>query len=303
MGAWAGGGGRSGAGRGRARGAVWDGSGTWRVGRTLCVRSVDVDPSPLGSQGARLSGRSKPVLGISASVLTLGGVNATTCTTQTGAPVNCLSLPGQVKGAFVVFLVVGIAVAIFSLVCQVKIISKAGYSGWYVLTGFVPILGFVMFLIFAFAKWPIQERLEAAERGTGRGYPPPSYSGVPGNAGGGPGPTPVAGGGPGPSPYPGSAPAAGPGPGLGGRGREDRGREDRGREDRGRAGALGPQAGGESAAIFCSWCGKERPVNAQAIHYCGSMERPSVYCMSCGTPLDGAQSCAACGTPSTKVSR
>ena len=165
-------------------------------------------------------------------MLTLGGVNATTCTTQTGAPVNCLSLPGQVKGAFVVFLVVGIAVVIFSLVCQVKIISKAGYSGWYVLTGFVPILGFVMFLIFAFGKWPIQERLESAERGMGRGYPPPpSYSGVPGG-GGGPGPTPMAGGGPGPTPYPGSPPPAGGGPGPGGPGP--------------RAAAVGPQAGGES---------------------------------------------------------
>jgi hypothetical protein len=242
------------------------------------------------------------VLGITASVLTLGGVNATTCTTPTGAQVNCLSVPGQVKSVFVTFLVVGIAVAIFSLVCQVKIISKAGYSGWYVLTGFVPILGFVMFLIFAFGKWPIQERLEAAERGMGRGYPPPSYSGVPGNGGGpggggrpgGPGPTPMTGGGPGPTPYPGSAPAAGPGPGPGGPGPGGAGP---------RAAVLAPQAGGESPAIFCSWCGKERPVNAQAIHYCGSMERPAVYCMDCGTPLDGAQSCAACGTPSTKVSR
>jgi hypothetical protein len=43
------------------------------------------------------------VLGISASVLTLGGVNATTCTTQTGAQVNCLSLPGQVKGVVALF--------------------------------------------------------------------------------------------------------------------------------------------------------------------------------------------------------
>ena len=61
------------------------------------------------------------------------------------------------------------------------------------------------------------------------------------------------------------------------------------------------QAGG---VIYCSWCGKERAVDANAIHYCGSMERPAVYCMSCGGPLeDGAARCTSCGTDTTKVSR
>jgi hypothetical protein len=56
--------------------------------------------------------------------------------------------------------------------------------------------------------------------------------------------------------------------------------------------------------IYCSWCGKERAVNANAIHYCGSMERPAVYCMNCGTSFEeGAASCTACGTPATKLSR
>jgi hypothetical protein len=215
-------------------------------------------------------------------------------------------VPGRVTAAFEVFIVVAIVAVIFSLVCQVKIITKAGYSGWYVLTGFVPILGFVMFLIFAFGKWPIQERLEAAERGTGRGYPPPSYSGSGGpgaEPGPGPGPGPMAGGGPGP----GSAPLAGmpagslvqqPGPGSGGPGP---------------AAAVAvavaapvaaaPSVGGEPGVIYCSWCGKERTVNAQAIHHCGSMDRPAAYCMRCGTPLDGAPSCTSCGTPSSTVSR
>jgi hypothetical protein len=288
--------GRVGSGGGSGR-VAQSTSGTRRIGRTLCFRSVGVDPSPLGSQGARLSGCSKPVLGIAAPVLTLAGVDGTPCTTSTGVQLNCVSVPGQVKSAFVVFLVVGLVLALFSVVCQVKIITKAGYSGWYVLTQFVPVLGFVMFLMFTFGKWPIQERLEAAERGVGRGYPPPPHAG-PGSRGG-PGPTPMPGGGPGPSPYPGSAPpvgipsgslvqqpSSGPGP-----------------APRASAVAVSPPPAGESAAIFCSWCGKERLVNAQAIHHCGSMERPAVYCMQCGTPLEGAQACASCGTPSTKVSR
>ena len=44
-----------------------------------------------------------------------------------------------------------------------------------------------------------------------------------------------------------------------------------------------PQPDNGSDVIYCSWCGKQRAVNAQAIHHCGSMERPSVYCMRCGT--------------------
>jgi hypothetical protein len=56
--------------------------------------------------------------------------------------------------------------------------------------------------------------------------------------------------------------------------------------------------------VFCSWCGKERAVNAQAIHYCGSMERPAVFCMHCGTAFhEGAAACGSCGTPATQLSR
>jgi hypothetical protein len=60
----------------------------------------------------------------------------------------------------------------------------------------------------------------------------------------------------------------------------------------------------EGGVIYCSWCGKERAVNAQAIHHCGSKERPAVYCMNCGTSFEeGATSCTSCGTPVTAVSR
>jgi hypothetical protein len=57
------------------------------------------------------------------------------------------------------------------------------------------------------------------------------------------------------------------------------------------------------AVIYCSWCGKERAVDAQAIHHCGSKERPATYCMHCGTPLgEGAATCTQCGTPATQIS-
>jgi hypothetical protein len=54
---------------------------------------------------------------------------------------------------------------IIAIVAWVKIISKAGYSGWWVLIGFVPLVGAIMFLVFAFSKWPVQQRLEAATMG------------------------------------------------------------------------------------------------------------------------------------------
>ena len=40
----------------------------------------------------------------------------------------------------------------------VKILRKAGYSGWWLLTAFVPFLNVIMLWIFAFARWPIEER-------------------------------------------------------------------------------------------------------------------------------------------------
>jgi hypothetical protein len=60
----------------------------------------------------------------------------------------------------------------------------------------------------------------------------------------------------------------------------------------------------KSRIIYCSWCGNQRASDAVAIHHCGSLDRPAVYCMNCGTPLgSGAPTCTSCGTPATSVSR
>jgi hypothetical protein len=134
-----------------------------------------------------------------------------------------------------------------------------------VLTAFVPILNIVMFLVFAFGKWPIQTRLENAERGRSGGYAPPQFAQV------GTGPT-IAPGGIEPGPLP-------PPPGS-------------------------PVQADATRTIYCSWCGKPRAADAQAIHHCGSQDRPVVYCMNCGTPFEaGATNCASCGASVTQVSR
>ncbi|MGA2552284.1 MAG: hypothetical protein ABSF50_19235 [Burkholderiaceae bacterium] len=36
----------------------------------------------------------------------------------------------------------------------VRIIQKAGYSGWWVLVGLVPLVNFIMLWVFALADWP-----------------------------------------------------------------------------------------------------------------------------------------------------
>jgi len=36
----------------------------------------------------------------------------------------------------------------------VKILNKAGYSGWWCILAFVPLLNLIMLWVFAFASWP-----------------------------------------------------------------------------------------------------------------------------------------------------
>ncbi len=246
-------------------------------------------------------------------------------------PITAVTLNGSGHGVVVLALTLGLLVLNFFAVA--KVITKAGYSYRWIYVPLTPVvlwcasvvllavdvrtavvggttasvpasLGnffilealdfvslfvtWVFFLIFAFSTWPVS---------TGRGGPPVPPPGSPGS----PfphrraEPVPVgapAGGGGGPGPGPGAdAPASPtaaapfvPAP-------------------RSRAGAASPQPEGASEVIYCSWCGKQRARNAQAIHHCGSMERPAAFCMGCGTPLEeGAPSCASCGTATTQLS-
>jgi uncharacterized membrane protein YhaH (DUF805 family) len=56
-----------------------------------------------------------------------------------------------------------LVLAFVFLIPYVKVIKKAGYSGWWVLTLFVPVVNFIMLWVFAFARWPLEDR--AAGRG------------------------------------------------------------------------------------------------------------------------------------------
>ncbi|WP_402463111.1 DUF805 domain-containing protein [Isoptericola aurantiacus] len=68
-------------------------------------------------------------------------------------------------------LVVYLLFALLVLIAYVRIIQKAGYSGWWVLIGLVPIVNVVMFFVFAFSRWPVLRERDTLRSGRGVGYP------------------------------------------------------------------------------------------------------------------------------------
>ena len=57
-------------------------------------------------------------------------------------------------GLSVFHLVIVIVVLILYFIPVVKILNKAGYSGWWSLLILVPLVNIIMFYVFAFADWP-----------------------------------------------------------------------------------------------------------------------------------------------------
>ncbi len=86
-----------------------------------------------------------------------------------------------------------IAIAVLGIIAAVKIVSKAGYSGWWVLICFVPIVGSIFILVFAFSTWPVTREVEMLRaQVTGRGVygRPGGYGGRPAFDDPNPGPSP-----------------------------------------------------------------------------------------------------------------
>jgi hypothetical protein len=55
----------------------------------------------------------------------------------------------------ILILLIGFLIVV---VPYVKIIQKAGYSGWWVIVGFIPLVNLIMLWVFALARWPVEER-------------------------------------------------------------------------------------------------------------------------------------------------
>ena len=94
--------------------------------------------------------------------------------------------------AGLVFALYVLAVVV-TIYAGVRILNQAGYSGWWIVLALVPVLNFVMFLVFAFSKWPVRDELEAREQSDPGGRVRYTSFGDP-TAGSGPG-TPGYGGG------------------------------------------------------------------------------------------------------------
>ena len=67
-------------------------------------------------------------------------------------------------GLAIIQFVISLAIFAFFIWCYVRIIRRAGYSGWWVLILLVPVVNIVMVWVFAFSNWP-------ALRGAGGGTP------------------------------------------------------------------------------------------------------------------------------------
>jgi hypothetical protein len=122
-----------------------------------------------------------------------------------------------------IFLFLDLVFVIVAIVAATKILSKAGYSPWFALLLLVPLVNFVMILVFAFSDWPVDKELRRYRQGgygagqSGYGNPPwPSPPPPPGAYGGGAPPPPGAYGGGAPPPPSGWPPPGGFAPPPGG---------------------------------------------------------------------------------------
>lgn len=68
--------------------------------------------------------------------------------------------PHLAAGVIAAIVIFYVALIVFFGWMYVRIIRKAGYSGWWVLMALVPIGNIIMLGFFAFKEWPIRRELE-----------------------------------------------------------------------------------------------------------------------------------------------
>jgi uncharacterized membrane protein YhaH (DUF805 family) len=63
------------------------------------------------------------------------------------------------------FVIVGLfaAMIVVTLLAMVRIVQRAGYSGWWVLIIFVPIVNLLALWYFGFGPWPVYKTSERAK--------------------------------------------------------------------------------------------------------------------------------------------
>lgn len=66
-------------------------------------------------------------------------------------------------GAMSPFHLLFVLIVLFGTAWPISVIlRKAGFSGWWALLSFVPLVNLAMLWVFAFAKWPIEGRVQSS---------------------------------------------------------------------------------------------------------------------------------------------
>jgi amino acid transporter len=76
-------------------------------------------------------------------------------------------------GAFAFMWIFVLAAIVVTIIAYWRIASKAGYNGALSLLMLLPLVNFVMILIFAFGEWPIEQELQRLR--SGRTPPAPAH--------------------------------------------------------------------------------------------------------------------------------
>jgi uncharacterized membrane protein YhaH (DUF805 family) len=71
------------------------------------------------------------------------------------------------------FILFGLVIFVLTIVVYWRIASKAGYSGAMSLLMLIPLVNFIVILIFAFGEWPIEAQIKALRGGGGPVGGPP----------------------------------------------------------------------------------------------------------------------------------
>jgi len=82
-----------------------------------------------------------------------------------------------VASVWLVFVVFFVGLIVLHLIINWRIATKAGYEGPLSLLMLIPLVNYVILLIFAFSEWPIETRMKMMTGGT---PPPPGSAIVPG---------------------------------------------------------------------------------------------------------------------------
>jgi hypothetical protein len=57
--------------------------------------------------------------------------------------------------------IIGIIILLVYLLPMIKILHKAGYSGWWVILIFIPLVNIIFLWVFAYADWPALRAAQA----------------------------------------------------------------------------------------------------------------------------------------------